>query len=165
MSPVDWSQTCIACQYCCTYVALEIDTPTTDADFDYVRWYLAHKRINIYLDEDDCWYFLVNTECENLTPAGCGIYEKRFNICRDYEATTCEMTVGQPSEKVLFRTVADFDRWLEFNRARLAVTAARKNAKPGRSGTRSRQGSSGDAVGHHNPGPFGKRRRKPTPVA
>ena len=47
MSPVDWSKTCIACQYCCTYVALEIDAPETDADFDYVRWYLAHKRINI----------------------------------------------------------------------------------------------------------------------
>ena len=60
--------------------------------------------------------------------------------------------------------MADFDRWLEFNRARLAVTAARKNVRPAEPGNRTRAASSGDAMGHLNPGPFGKRRRKPAPV-
>lgn len=128
MSP-DWSATCITCQYCCSYVSIEIDAPKKDADYDVIRWYLAHKMIHIYLDEDDCWYFLVNTPCENLVPEGCRIYEDRFQICRDYSASTCEMTRGVPGEKVLFRTVEDFDRWLEFNRNRKKASGKKKPAK------------------------------------
>jgi Fe-S-cluster containining protein len=118
---VDWTRTCIGCQYCCTYVSLPIDAPRTDADFDHVRWYLAHRNIHIYIDHDGDWYFLVNNVCENLTPTGCAIYEKRFDICRDYDAAACEMTTGEPAEKVLFRTVEDFDRWMAHNRDRLAA--------------------------------------------
>ena len=55
MSPVDWSKTCIACQYCCTYVSLEIDAPKTETDYDVIRWYLAHRNINIYIDDDDLY--------------------------------------------------------------------------------------------------------------
>lgn len=151
MSSVDWSRTCIACQYCCTYVSLEIDAPRAEKDFDSIRWYLAHKRINIYVDDDGSWYFLVNSECENLTPAGCAIYERRFNICREYDAACCEMTLGEPAEKVIFRTVEDFDRWLAFHRERLLARrpATREDAP----------------VGHHNAGPMGRRRSSPRPPA
>lgn len=153
MSPVDWSKTCIACQYCCTYVSLQIDVPRADKDFDSIRWYLAHKRIHIYINHEGAWYFLVNSECENLTAAGCGIYENRFNICRDYDAAACEMTLGEPSEKVLFRSVEDFDRWLSFNRERLTRARGRARGK--------------SLTGHHDAGPMGRRRRSPAtpPVA
>ena len=96
---VDWTKTCIGCQYCCTYVSLPIDKPRTDADFDVVRWYLAHRNIHIYIDHDGDWLFLVNNVCENLTPGGCAIYEKRFDICRHYEADSCEMTRGEPGKR------------------------------------------------------------------
>lgn len=128
MSPVDWSKTCIACQYCCTYVSLEIDAPKTETDYDVIRWYLAHKNINIYIDDDDLWYFLVDAVCENLGPAGCAIYEDRFQICRNYKASECEKSLGVSSEKVLFRTVQDFDRWLEYRRRK---KDARRKVVPG----------------------------------
>lgn len=159
MSPVNWTKTCIACQYCCTYVSLEIDAPSSEAEIDAVRWYLAHRRIHIYIDEDDSWYFLVNSECENLTPQGCQIYEQRFGICRDYDAATCEMTVGEPAEKVLFRSVTDFDRWLEFNRERLSRAATRQKDRPKRPA-----GAPAAPLGHLNPGPLGRRSR-PNPPA
>ena len=135
MSPsVDWSRTCINCQYCCTYVSLAIDAPRTEADLDHVRWYLAHRNIHIYIDHEDEWYFLVNNVCENLTADGCAIYEDRFQICRDYAAATCEMTTGQSAEKILFRTVDDFDLWLERNRekqtSRMATARARSEHLP-----------------------------------
>lgn len=151
MSPVDWSRTCISCQYCCTYVSLEIDAPKSETDFDSIRWYLAHKRINIYADHDGSWYFLVNSECENLTSAGCAIYEKRFNICREYDAATCEMTLGEPAEKVIFRTVEDFDRWLTFHRERLLT----------RGGARTPD----TAAAHDAIGPMGRRSTTPRPPA
>ncbi|TPW17720.1 MAG: hypothetical protein FD129_265 [bacterium] len=129
---IDWSRTCISCQYCCTYVSLAIDAPKTEADLDHIRWYLAHRNIQIYIGHEDDWYFLVNNVCENLTADGCAIYEDRFEICRDYSAATCEMTTGEPAEKVLFRTVDDFDRWLERNRERVnaRLAAARAGASP-----------------------------------
>lgn len=129
---VDWTKTCIGCQYCCTYVSLPIDTPRTDADFDVVRWYLAHRNIHIYIDHDGDWFFLVNNVCENLTPQGCVIYENRFDICRNYEAESCEMTRGEPGEKVLFRTVEDFDRWSAFHRRRIQEAARGKHPRTAR---------------------------------
>lgn len=159
MSRVDWSKTCIACQNCCTYVSLEIDAPRGERDFDSIRWYLAHKRIHIYLDREGSWYFLVNSECENLTPAGCAIYEKRFNICRDYAASTCEMTLGEAAEKHLFRTVEDFDRWLAFHRERLLQPV---RVSPGRATTAELDAPPPGA----NPlvaGPMARRRRSSTP--
>jgi hypothetical protein len=132
MSPVDWSKTCIACQYCCTYVSLQIDPPKTDTDYDVIRWYLAHRQIHIYIDDENDWYFLVNNVCENLTPEGCAIYEDRFDICRNYDAACCEMTLGATSEKVLFRTVEDFDRWLEYRRVRKETRRNGNGAGPGK---------------------------------
>src|SRR5512140_3295129 len=133
MSPVDWTRTCIGCQYCCTYVSLEIDAPKTDADHDVIRWYLAHRNISIYIGDDDAWYFLVDNPCENLTAEGCRIYEDRFQICRHYEASKCEMTLGVPGEKLLFRTVEDYDRWLEYRRVKKEIrSGAAAGASPGK---------------------------------
>src|SRR4029453_2270755 len=46
--PVTGLLPCLACPQCCQYVAIEIDTPETQADFDQMRWYLYHPGIEIY---------------------------------------------------------------------------------------------------------------------
>ncbi len=82
------------CDYCsakcCRYFALPIDTPSTQQDFDFMRWYLLHGQATIFVD-DESWYLLVHTVCKHLQPDHrCGIYHTRPQICRDYSTDNCE---------------------------------------------------------------------------
>lgn len=82
------------CDYCsakcCKYFALPIDTPTTEGDFDYIRWYLLHDRATVFVD-DGTWYILVHTTCRHLQADNrCGIYMTRPQICREYSTDNCE---------------------------------------------------------------------------
>lgn len=75
---------------CCRYFALPIDTPESDSDFQFVRWYLLHEHATVFT-EDDTWYLLVHTPCKHLGADNmCGIYETRPNICREYSTKDCE---------------------------------------------------------------------------
>ena len=75
---------------CCKYFALPIDTPESDEEWDYVRWYLLHDRASVFVDEES-WYLLVHTQCKHLLPDNrCGIYETRPQICREYSTDNCE---------------------------------------------------------------------------
>lgn len=82
------------CNYCgakcCRYFALPIDEPTTWQDFDYMRWFLMHEGAAVFV-EDEVWYLLVHTPCKHLGPDHrCQIYERRPNICREYNTHDCE---------------------------------------------------------------------------
>lgn len=82
------------CEYCtakcCRYFALPIDAPDTRTEYDYIRWYMIHGRVSIFVD-DETWYVMVHADCEHLQPDyRCGIYEKRPQICRDYTTDECE---------------------------------------------------------------------------
>jgi Fe-S-cluster containining protein len=75
---------------CCRYFALPIDTPTSFADFEYIRWYLLHEQATVFID-DGTWYLLVHTTCRHLqADQRCGIYDQRPQICRDYTTDECE---------------------------------------------------------------------------
>lgn len=75
---------------CCRYFALPIDTPTSRADFDNMRWYLLHDRASVFVD-GETWYLLIHTTCRHLQSDNrCGIYETRPQICRDYSTKDCE---------------------------------------------------------------------------
>lgn len=82
------------CDYCtakcCRYFALPIEEPTTQQDFDFMRWYLLHDRASVFV-EDDVWYLLVHTACRHLQgDHRCGIYQTRPQICRSYTTDSCE---------------------------------------------------------------------------
>ena len=84
----------VLCDYCtarcCRYFALPIDTPETEDDWGFVRWYLLHDRASVFT-EDDTWYLLVHTVYKHLRDDNlCGIYETRPQICRDYTTENCE---------------------------------------------------------------------------
>jgi Fe-S-cluster containining protein len=69
---------------------LPIEEPTTDQDFDFMRWYLLHDRASVFV-EDEVWYLLVHTACKHLqTDHRCGIYYTRPQICRSYSTENCE---------------------------------------------------------------------------
>ena len=75
---------------CCRYFALPIETPTTRADWDFIRWFLLHDAASLF-KEDENWYLLVHTACKHLQgDQRCGIYETRPQICRDYSTDACE---------------------------------------------------------------------------
>ncbi len=82
------------CDYCtakcCRYFALPIEEPTSEQDFDFMRWYLLHDRASVFV-EDEVWYLLVHTTCKHLqNDHRCGIYLTRPQICRDYTTDNCE---------------------------------------------------------------------------
>lgn len=80
--------------YCCRYIALPIDTPTDRADFDFVRWYLLHEGVAVFVEEGN-WYITFTTNCRHLLPDNrCGIYATRPKICRDYTTDNCDYHSG-----------------------------------------------------------------------
>jgi len=108
------SRTCEKCNgKCCKYVAIEIDTPENLEDFENIRWYVAHKNIQVYVDEDDKWNIEFLTPCEFLGENNlCGIYEKRPEICKEYNQDEC-LFYNDYEEKFTFRNLDDIDNYIK----------------------------------------------------
>jgi len=97
---------------CCTYVTQKIPGPRSYADFDHLRWQVAHAGVECYRDESG-WYLMFLTPCRHLQGDGrCGIYSVRPRICREYDNDYCEFDA--PAEAgflVHFRTDRDVDAY------------------------------------------------------
>ena len=75
---------------CCSYFALQIDSPKTYDDFDDIRWYVSHRGVQVF-KEGRRWYLQVEVVCNHLSPVGlCGIYASRPKICSDHSVNNCE---------------------------------------------------------------------------
>jgi uncharacterized protein len=105
---------CFECALCCTYVAVEIDRPSTMKEYDHIVWYLYHPGITVFVDWNGDWFVKFESRCENLTPQGlCGIYERRPAICKDFDWRDCERHVkDDPPDKWLFGSAPEFLAWL-----------------------------------------------------
>ncbi len=107
---------CSGCGQCCTYIAVEIDKPTSFQDYDNVHWYLCHKDVSVYIDFEGDWYIEFQTRCEHLSEAAtCEIYDDRPRMCSDFDATECEVTTGERAWKTIFHKP---DELIEFMRTR-----------------------------------------------
>ncbi|MGC9309499.1 MAG: YkgJ family cysteine cluster protein [Candidatus Nanoarchaeia archaeon] len=107
---------CDGCSKCCEYVALEIDEPDLDKkeDIDEIRWYLLHKDVEVFVDNDDSWNIQFNTPCEKLTEEGlCSDYENRPTICRKHSPKNCEKYDEASSYKLLWKNQEDFNQWIK----------------------------------------------------
>lgn len=116
----------VLCSYCtgkcCRYFALQIDTPQTKKDFDYIRWYMIHGPVSVFV-EDGVWYLMVMEDCQHLLPDNrCGAYETRPQICRDYSTSDCEYEDDSVYEK-LFETAEQL--W-EYAEAVLPIPSRKK---------------------------------------
>lgn len=97
---------------CCRYFALQIDTPRTKQDFENIRWFLAHKDIEVYVEKRK-WYLEIKNKCRYLTKNNlCGIYEKRPLICREHAPSSCESAGGELDHQFSFSDLDEFDRYL-----------------------------------------------------
>jgi len=107
---------CSGCSYCCEYIALEIDTPTTVRDFDNIYWYLIHKNVWIYIGLENDWHIQFNTPCEKLEGHLCGHYSERPIMCRSYAVRDCTRYGSGSDEKVMFKNEIDYFDYLSKRR-------------------------------------------------
>lgn len=108
----DETNPCEGCTTCCSYVAIELDSPENEEEYNNIRWYLVHKDVWIFVDHDNSWNIQFNSPCEMLNEKGwCKIYEKRPMICRQYTTKNCEKNGNGKSYKILFKTLKEFEEW------------------------------------------------------
>jgi hypothetical protein len=116
---------------CCRYVTVAIATPLGEADWDEVRWWLAHENVRVGKD-DEGWGLEFMTRCRNLAPTGaCGIYESRMDLCAQHDAEDCEF-VDDPEYEVLLESEEDLADYLErrrLRRGRRVAASIRKAAR------------------------------------
>jgi Fe-S-cluster containining protein len=97
---------------CCLYFALEIDTPTSRDDFSDMLWYIAHDKIEIFV-EDKKWYLKVLNRCRMLNEYNmCSIYDRRPNICREYSIQNCEYEAESEND-LHFKTFDELHEYME----------------------------------------------------
>jgi Fe-S-cluster containining protein len=107
--------------YCCRHVAIGIDTPEDESDYDCIRWYLLHKNVWVAIDFLDNWLVEFKTPCRLITDEfKCGDYPNRPQICKDYpeDDEYCEGETDLPSCKHLFKSLKDFEKYLDENKSK-----------------------------------------------
>ena len=104
---------CDECDLCCRHIAVEIDKPETKKEYDQIKWFLLHKEVWVFIDNDNSWNLQVNNKCEKLGQDGfCTYYKKRPAICRDYSADSCEKNGDGKSFKILWKSLQEFEDWI-----------------------------------------------------
>lgn len=97
---------------CCKYVVLEIDCPEDEKDFENIKWYVAHKNINVFTDDEKEWFIEFKTNCKYLNEKNlCKIYKKRPKICKEYSVNECTFH-NEYKEKFTFKSIEDVENYL-----------------------------------------------------
>ena len=119
---------CAECGLCCTYLAIEIDGPTSVKRATELLWYLYHEDVSLYVN-DDSWMVQFETTCRYLTAdKRCGIYATRPHICREYSEKECEINTGDDGHT--FYTPAAFMTYLKQTRPRVHALVMKGYAPP-----------------------------------
>lgn len=111
---------CVKCGKCCNYICLQLNTPKTKNDIDNIRWYLAHKKIRIFIGFKKDWNMQVLTRCEYLNKDNlCKSYikgneQRRPKICQNYSSKKCHNTGPDGDEKYSFNKLEDLDFFLNY---------------------------------------------------
>jgi Fe-S-cluster containining protein len=125
---------------CCKYFALEIDAPKNPQDHDFIRWYLMHEHVVVWVQEKE-WFLEIRTPCKHLrADNSCGIYHTRPQICRDYgwpdagdpdDDAPCEYFTGEGGYDLFFDSAEAFDAWsrVELDRRARRLARRRKAAR------------------------------------
>lgn len=109
---------CLTCGLCCTYIAMEINGPTTVKRASEILWQLYHDRVSVYRDSDDEWFVQFETRCQHLQADNkCGIYNDRPHVCREYSEETCEVNADDAGES--FYNATEFLDFLSKKKKRI----------------------------------------------
>jgi len=95
---------CIA--ECCKHIALPIDEPTTQDDWQEIVNWLHHEGVSVYLDVEDDWLVDIKLRCNNLDDNKCKVWgtTEYPTICANYDMDTCVMNEPGNYWKILFDT-------------------------------------------------------------
>lgn len=109
-------KTCDDCDgNCCKYVIVEIAKPKDSNDIDEIKWYLSHKNISVFIDEDKTWNVEFKTDCKYLDSKNrCKIYNKRHNVCREHSHDECTFHNEWQPIKV-FNELEEFEEYIKEN--------------------------------------------------
>ncbi|PLW79763.1 hypothetical protein C0585_06035 [Candidatus Woesearchaeota archaeon] len=100
---------------CCKHVAIEIDKPENISDFENIKWYVSHKNIKVWVNDEDEWHVEFMTPCEHLgEDYRCKIYDRRPEICKDYGMDDfCVNDDEDSEEKIIFNTIEDVENHIK----------------------------------------------------
>jgi len=106
-------KTCEECNAkCCKHVAVEIDVPEKIEDFEDIKWFVSHKNVNVFLDEDKKWYLEFLTSCDFLGEGNkCLNYDNRPQICRDYNHEECVFH-NEYKDEFIFTNLEEVERYI-----------------------------------------------------
>ena len=108
---------CSGCGDSCTYVATQIDNPSTFKQYENIYWYLTHENVAVYIDWEGDWYLEFQTRCRNLTEArSCGIYLDRPLVCSEFSWTDCERNSGLQGWRHYFKSYEDLLGFMQAKR-------------------------------------------------
>ena len=118
---------------CCRYFALLIETPEDKEDYDDIRWYLCHKDITVFVEDDD-WYINVKNKCKHLSEKDyqCKIYDNRPKICRGYTTRDCDFIEGEYDYQLHFTSDEQMEEYIKIkfgNNVTEKAKAKRKRKK------------------------------------
>jgi Fe-S-cluster containining protein len=120
--------TCTACGLCCTYVAIEVDAPSTPKRATQLLFYLYHGGVSLYVNSDD-WMVQFESTCQYLQPDyRCGVYDTRPHICREFSEKNCEVNTGD--DGLTFYTAGEFMEHLKQTRPRVYRLVIKDYAPP-----------------------------------
>lgn len=101
---------------CCRYVATSIDEPIDEKEYEFIRWFLLHENVNVYIDNEDDWFLEFLTPCKMLGKDNkCQFYEQRPNICREHSIESCELYGEGDAFKIKFKGVEEFESYMRKN--------------------------------------------------
>lgn len=119
---------CTACGLCCSYVAIEVDSPATVKQATQLLWYVYHEGVSLYVNDDE-WMVQFDTTCVHLQPDyRCGVYETRPHICREFSEQDCEVNTGDDGQT--FYTATEFVTHLQTTRPRIYAMVMKNFAPP-----------------------------------
>jgi Fe-S-cluster containining protein len=122
------SEICVKCTGCCRYVTVDLVKPRNKEKIQLYTWYLLHKNVQIYIDNEGDWNLLFITPCTELQSNGmCGIYETRPKICKEYSPKSCSRTGKDHTH--LFMTPTAMLEYLEEEKKKKQKKPAKKKSK------------------------------------
>jgi len=111
------------------FLTVPLETPEDWADFDDIRWYLAHERVSVFVWQGD-WYLRVHNKCRYLsrTDRVCQIHRKKPSICRTQKRAYDHDATADTSE-LYFHNDRQTEEWMRVRFPRRAKKKFDKQSK------------------------------------
>ncbi|AQQ09261.1 Flagellin N-methylase [Sedimentisphaera cyanobacteriorum] len=129
--PDDMDESCKNCDgLCCRYIALPIDNPETEKDFDDISWYLCHENVSVFVEEGQ-WYVSFSTPCRYLCPetSMCLNYKNRPQICRNFDSESCEFNQDEYGYELHFKNDEELREYMKVKFENNLTDRGRKKRK------------------------------------